>query len=1247
MAVDIDSLQIEIEATSSDAASKIDQLATALTNLKSSAKGGAGLTSVINQLKKLQNAINNVDANSAALTRLSNTIKGMGGQSSGINSAASAMRNLSNTVKSARTDYSSLANNVNTVAQQFSRLPSSVRSSVVEMSRASAAMDKLSENRVSASLNEARAALYSTSVAARNISSSFNKNSESVKSLGTAFSSLPPQIQKAITAQARLSDLNKKSTKETSTLSKANQEASKSFNVLGSSISSAVVKFGAYYIAFRQAASYISDWITSANKYIENVNLFQVSMGEFYDEAYDYAMLVSDRLGIDPSEWMRNQGVFMSMANGFGLAREQAYALSEGLTELSYDLSSLYNEDVEQSALRLQSALSGEIEPIRRLGISISQATLQEYALAHGIDESVTSMTEQEKALLRSLVLMEGAARVGAIGDFAKTLESPANAMRVLRQEMTQLGRALGEVFLPIIVQIIPVVQAFVRVITEAVSALAMFLGFTMPEWDDSDWGSGVTSGLEETENAFGEAEKAAKEYNNAVLGIDELNIISPQAATGAGAGDNLSDWASGIEIPDIWDKGDISAIQTRVDEIEELIQGLIDRLAQPFKEFDFSRAENSLRDFINTVQEQIKNWDFAGALWSVWDEGVRAISAVGQLLISTITPILEALDIPAIGYSSLMALKSALGMLADAFASVTPGAQAFVEIGLVPIAEWIGDRIYTTLMWLSGQLDKIGQWFVGMEDTFTDLGIAVGELTSRLWDFVEPILTVAWDNLLYIWGRIVDTVLDIAENVVILTTHIADLSSGIYDLLDAAGVIDFIRNMAINTIDSITIRIDGFLTILQGIIDFIVGAFTLDWNKAWGGLQTVASGVLTFLSGLITKFFGADWLEKIENWWTNNVVPWFSIERWMKLGQQAIDGLFQGLSNLWGNVTSWGEGLLNDVKSVLGIASPSKLFRDEVGYYLGAGIAEGLTDSQGEIVSAAQSIADSVQKVFNGISYDPGTNYMELINEAKAAGDNAAAARYESQRNAKIAGEGITEYAPTYEFTTALEPTNEQLMVSNERLEGLNTLSTEGNTLSLAGNDLSTKRNDLLSTGLENDQTRYEEFVEMFQNTYEDYMGEFDNALSTVVANFTSLKGGIMSGFSQTYSEIREAASRIVASTDQIRINIYNTYVSSGFASGGYPEEGQMFIAREAGPELVGRIGSRSAVVNNDQIVESVSQGVYAAVTAAMQTDQGQGNGRNINLNVYLDGKQIRASMKKADREAGASIMSGGVRNG
>ena len=90
-------------------------------------------------------------------------------------------------------------------------------------------------------------------------------------------------------------------------------------------------------------------------------------------------------------------------------------------------------------------------------------------------------------------------------------------------------------------------------------------------------------------------------------------------------------------------------------------------------------------------------------------------------------------------------------------------------------------------------------------------------------------------------------------------------------------------------------------------------------------------------------------------------------------------------------------------------------------------------------------------------------------------------------------------------------------------------------------------------------------------------------------------------------------------------------------YAKGGFPDEGEFFLAREAGPEMVGQIGSRSAVVNNDQIVEAVSEGVYAAVLAAMKASEGGGAQ---NVNVYLDGKQITATVEKRQRERGATLM-------
>lgn len=512
MAVNIDSLQIEIEATSSEAAKRVQDLADALTNLKAAAKGGAGLTTVSKQLQVLASAaasLNNTGIGklrkiAPALNALSSVQK-----SSGLSSTVNALSKLSSVSESLK------GNSIKEFASQMNQVAAAIRPLATEMQKVS-----------------------------------------------NGFSAFPIRIQKIIQSNAGLAA--------------SNNRAAKSFGVFGNGITSTLAKLSIYGFTIKQVYGYAKSWVTSATDYIENVNLFQVSMGEFYDEAFAYAELLNDRLSIDPSEWMRAQGVFMSMANGFGLARKQAYDLSEGLTELAYDLSSLYNEDTEQSILRLQSALSGEIEPIRRLGISISQATLQEYALAHGIDESVMSMTEQEKALLRSLVLMEGAGRIGAIGDFARTLESPANAMRVLSQQITQLGRALGTVLLPIIVQIIPWVQAFVEVLTDAIRALATLVGFTMPEWETSDWATGITNGAEDTEGAINGVTNAAKEMKKALLGIDELTILEPTSA-GTSVGDiGTSGWASDLEIPNIWDKDAIAQIRTQADELKDDLKEIL-----------------------------------------------------------------------------------------------------------------------------------------------------------------------------------------------------------------------------------------------------------------------------------------------------------------------------------------------------------------------------------------------------------------------------------------------------------------------------------------------------------------------------------------------------------------------------------------------------------------------------------------------------------------------------------------------
>jgi len=230
----------------------------------------------------------------------------------------------------------------------------------------------------------------------------------------------------------------------------------------------------------------------------------------------------------------------------------------------------------------------------------------EEYALAHGIDKSVAAMTEQEKALLRSLVLMEGASRIGAIGDFAKTLESPANAMRVLRQQITQLGRAIGTVFVPILIQVIPWVQAFVEILTEAIQRFAVLVGFEMPEWETNDWGEDIKENADSAADSVGDTTDELKKLKQQLLGIDELNIIGASNEIKLDTGE-AGKWTDDLEIPDIWDKTALDALKKQVDEIKPVLKDLLDNYiipialeVSPLKEKEeehFKNPESSILD--------------------------------------------------------------------------------------------------------------------------------------------------------------------------------------------------------------------------------------------------------------------------------------------------------------------------------------------------------------------------------------------------------------------------------------------------------------------------------------------------------------------------------------------------------------------------------------------------------------------------------------------------------------------------
>lgn len=408
-------------------------------------------------------------------------------------------------------------------------------------------LPEITKNLESIDLSRFAEQMNSVAVAVRPLAAEMAK-------VSAGFSAFPSKIQKVV--------------QNYNTMQTANTRVGKSFRLLN---------IGALAFAFTRLSGAIKGWVEESTSYTENLNLFNASMGEYAQSAKEYAELVGEAIGIDPSVWMRNQGVFMTMATGFGVVSDKAALMSKNLTQLGYDLSSFFNISVDEAMQKLQSGISGELEPLRRLGYDLSQARLEAIAFANGIDKSVSSMTQAEKAQLRYYAIMTQVTRVQ--GDMARTLESPANQIRIFQAQIQQTARALGNIFIPMLNAVLPYLIAFTQIVREAANALASLFGFSLPEVDYSGLDN-ITTGAEDAEIALGGAAGAAEELKGSLAGFDEITLLT-QTETGGGGGGAGAGFGGdlGLELPEYDFLGD--AVTKKISDIIEKIKPILADLLQ------------------------------------------------------------------------------------------------------------------------------------------------------------------------------------------------------------------------------------------------------------------------------------------------------------------------------------------------------------------------------------------------------------------------------------------------------------------------------------------------------------------------------------------------------------------------------------------------------------------------------------------------------------------------------------------
>lgn len=419
---------------------------------------------------------------------------------------------------------------------------------------------------------------------------------DEMNKVAAGFSAFPTRIQRLITSTEQYNGTVRRATTSTNAWNSA-------------------IKAISFVTIYRAAAKLMSTAIAKSSQYTEDLNLFTVSMGKYAEEAYNYAQKVSEIVGIDPAEWMRNQGVFNTIITGFGVAGDKAAYMSKNLTQLGYDIASFYNLDFESAMQKVQSGIAGELEPLRRLGYDLSVARLEQERLNLGIDKSVSSMTQAEKSQLRYYAMMTQVTQVQ--GDMARTLEQPANMLRVLKAQFEQCARAIGNLFIPILVKVLPFAIAVANALREIIAAIAGLFGVTLqaPDWGDSF--GGATSGSGAIADNMDSAAGSAKELKKYLAGFDELNVL-PDQNQGGGSGGSAGGGGGdlGIELPGY----DFlkNAVGNKIDEWKKKLEPLVNFVKDNLKE---------ILELVATIGTALLAWRLATELMT----GISALKALSQ----------------------------------------------------------------------------------------------------------------------------------------------------------------------------------------------------------------------------------------------------------------------------------------------------------------------------------------------------------------------------------------------------------------------------------------------------------------------------------------------------------------------------------------------------------------------------------------------------------------------------------------
>lgn len=1215
MSTPIESLELEIKSSSQSAVSGLDALASSLEKVRNATKGGLGLTACAKQLDSLNTALSRINA-----TSISN-IKGLGTAIqtlSGVKVSATIGKNIS----SIGLTLSTL--NIGDGANKITELVSALKP-LETLGKSSLGTTVNALNKLPEALQKIDTRQLYTQI--QSLTRIMKPLADEMQKIANGFNAFPSRIQKLIASNAKLVQSN---------------------NIARASYVNLWAKMRMVYNGMRIVTRTIASCIKESNDYIENVNLFNVSMGEYAEEARKYAEQVSEAMGIDPGEWMRNQGVFMSLATGFGVAGDRANKMSKNLTQLGYDISSLFNISYADAMQKLQSGLAGELEPLRRIGYDLSQARLQQEAYALGINKKVTAMTQAEKAELRYYAIMTQVTT--SHGDMARTLDQPANQLRVLTSQIKQAGRAIGNIFIPMLKVVLPYLIALAKAVRLVANEIAQLAGYE-EQTTDTNW-DGLASGADDYSDALGGAVDNAKKLKQYTMGFDELNVINPNNDSGSDSS-GVGGTGFDFELPEYNFLGEetqnkVNDLVGKIKDDFAIILGLVGGITIGLLAWKFS---NSFLTGLETFTTILGLSILIDSIWVTFKEGLSWKSVIegaigGALIGASIGFKLGgwqgALGGIVIGIGLSLVINGITAMFADGVqvtdvVTLISGVLATVG-GIIAVIKLFNVKHKSPIP----DIDTAGK-------TIEDVSTGTSKLTGKLKSLA---INLAWGTLI------------IAE-VAIATGIFVGAVWGIGLLLDQVGkawqpVLDNGGTIALAvTIGTLALVAIGFATAYLGTMGApMIGQLALGTAMlALLGVNTALFLAEIWLIGKLLDEIGKAWQPVLDNSDT--------ITKAIEKGTALLIGIGV-VTALLGVATVASAGAL-PVAIALGTAILIELgvaFKDFCDSLVE--VADKLTDdlhpSLKDLNDILPDLNDEVEnfKDFMITFADFVVEYSKSQSISGFASTVSSIISFFTKDPIKTLSENVyRQYDQSKTLNANLNLANPQL---KDAIDGLRDYKLHLDTIKSVTDTIDTS--DMATTVFTN-MVEVSKKLASFGGEMKKYydkikdiktltMNNMVNCINDIIDFAVRIKNDVdttaINDFTKAINDLTKAVKNLPTSKTLTIKAIYQTSGTAPkqYASGGFPETGQMFIAREAGAEMVGTIGRRTAVANNDQIVAGIASGVAEANNESNALLREQNTLLRAMLEkesgVYLDGKAITKSVEKHQRERGRVLVTGGA---